>query len=94
VKKDAESDWLFKILYQSLLHLGGTAGSGTVLCRIDLHFFFWLVMAAAISAVRNNMNKPSIFEDTDESLFDTLISKLPTKDTWDAEFFLGILVLG
>jgi hypothetical protein len=49
---------------------------------------------AAFAAVR--ANKPQIFEETaaEESLFDTLVSKLPSKETWDTEYFLGVLVLG
>ncbi len=51
---------------------------------------------AAAAAVRNGANKSTPLEDTaeEESLFDTLVSKLPPKETWDAEFFLGVLVLG
>jgi hypothetical protein len=51
-------------------------------------------MAAAIAAVR--ANKSPIFDDAaiEESLLDALVSKLPSKETWDAEFFLGVLVLG
>jgi hypothetical protein len=53
------------------------------------HFFR---MAAAVTAIR--ANKPPVFEDIGEDLLDALVSKLPSKETWEAEFFLGILVLG
>jgi hypothetical protein len=51
-------------------------------------------MASVIAALRSN--KPPVFEDNneEESLFDTLISKLPPKDTWENEYILGVLVLG
>jgi hypothetical protein len=63
---------------------------------IDLIWFLDIRMAVAFAAVRNGANKPPVFEDTveEESLFDTLVSKLPPKETWDAEFLLGVLVLG
>ena len=54
-------------------------------------------MASAIAAVRNGGSKPTVLlEDAEEeeSLFDALVTKLPPKETWDAEYFLGILVLG
>ncbi len=50
-------------------------------------------MAAAIVALRANKSKPD--EAAEEgSLFDTLVSKLPSIETWDTEFYLGVLVLG
>ena len=50
-------------------------------------------MAGAVTALR--ANKPQVLDDSgEESLFDTLVSKLPSKETWDAEFLLGVLVLG
>ncbi len=51
-------------------------------------------MAGAVTALR--ASKPPVFEDIgeEESLFDTLVTKLPSKETWDAEFSLGVLVLG
>jgi hypothetical protein len=51
-------------------------------------------MAGAVAALR--ASKPQVIEDTgeEESLFDNLSCKLPSKETWEAEFSLGILVLG
>jgi hypothetical protein len=50
-------------------------------------------MAAAIVALRANKSKPDDVAE-EGSLFDTLVSKLPSIETWDTEFYLGVLVLG
>jgi hypothetical protein len=54
-----------------------------------------LKMASAIAAMRK-MTKAPVFEegaDADDIL-EILVTKLPPAETWDAEFCLGVLVLG
>ena len=52
-------------------------------------------MASAIAAMRK-MNKSQAFEEGAdvEDLLENLVIKLPPEETWDAEFCLGVLVLG
>jgi hypothetical protein len=52
-------------------------------------------MASAIAAMRK-MNKSQVLEEgaEDEDILENLITKLPPSETWDAEFCLGVLVLG
>ncbi len=66
----------------------------TMYSPIKVTTLFFDTMAGAVTALR--ASKPPVFEDTgeEESLFDTLVTKLPSQDTWDAEFSLGVLVLG
>ncbi len=47
------------------------------------------------AAIRQKNKSRFVVEEPDtENLLDNLVSKLPPQDTWDAEYFLGILVLG
>jgi hypothetical protein len=47
------------------------------------------------AAIRQKSKSRHVIVEADtENLLDNLVSKLPPRDTWDAEFFLGILVLG
>jgi hypothetical protein len=52
-------------------------------------------MASAIAAMRK-MTKGQVFEEVAdvEDLLENLVTKLPPAETWDAEFCLGVLVLG
>jgi hypothetical protein len=52
-------------------------------------------MASTIAVIRiRNQRKISEEETNEESLLETLVSKIPSEETWDAEFFLGMLVAG
>ena len=47
------------------------------------------------AAIRQKSKSRHALAETDtENLLDTLVSKLPPQDAWDAEYSLGILVLG
>jgi hypothetical protein len=50
-------------------------------------------MASTIAAIRKN-RAISEQEPEEENLLDNLISRVPPKQTWDAEFILGMLVHG
>ncbi len=52
-------------------------------------------MAATIAAIRK-LNKRKIEEEDEdtEDLLEILTARLPPKETWDSELFLGMLVLG
>ncbi len=52
-------------------------------------------MASTIAVIRiRNQRNISEEETTEESLLETLISKVPSQETWDDEFCLGMLVAG
>jgi hypothetical protein len=52
-------------------------------------------MASAIAAMRK-MTKNQVFEEEEdvEDILENLVIKLPSAETWDAEFILGVLILG
>ncbi len=52
-------------------------------------------MASAIAAMRK-MPKSQVFEEGAEGkdIIENLVTKLPPSETWDAEFCLGVLILG
>jgi hypothetical protein len=52
-------------------------------------------MASAIAAMRR-MTKSQTFEEAADvdDILENLVMKLPPVETWDAEFCLGVLVLG
>ena len=52
-------------------------------------------MAATIAAIRKlNKRKVEGEEEDADDLLDKLTARLPPKDAWDSEHFLGLLVLG
>ncbi len=52
-------------------------------------------MAAVVSALRRRRQGQFMEEPKyEESLLETLVTTLPAKDSWEAEFFLGVMVLG
>jgi hypothetical protein len=52
-------------------------------------------MAAAIAVIRKLNQRRLERKDADEDdLLDNLKARLPPKETWDSELFLGMLVLG
>jgi hypothetical protein len=52
-------------------------------------------MAATILALRKLNQRRAEGDDADEGLMlDSLTARLPPKETWDSEHFLGVLVLG
>ncbi len=52
-------------------------------------------MAATIAAIRK-LNKRKVEGDVEEkdNLLENLTARLPPRETWDSELFLGMLVLG
>ncbi len=52
-------------------------------------------MAAAIIAIRKQQEDNGGVDDSEnEDLLEKVKSRLPTKETWIAEYFLSVLVLG
>jgi hypothetical protein len=52
------------------------------------------MMAAAKRKPSSTKGQAFVEKEDDQDVFENLMAKLPTRETWDAEFCLEVLVLG
>ena len=78
-------------------HCTAATESRPVTC--DIHFKLVLILGhhfLLMSVVIRKLDISNFYADKNDekSLLDDIVAKLPPKESWDAELFLGVLVLG